>query len=340
MKRIEYIDVAKGIGIILVVIGHSIIAQMRSNSVIASFIYNYIYSFHMALFFVLSGYLFSYTIKKYTSKKIICEKFSQLMIPYFSVSILNYVLIFWGSTIIKRNIISIKELSDVGISLKDVVFQIITCQNHLDKHLWFLYTMFLICLLTILFKKNNKKKLIGLVYIAFVFMAICDFPFELGLRTVKYFVYFGMGFSFYDIFKNSCKKIIYFIFFVSATICSIMVYQITNNTNIPIMYRIIKYFIETVASVSGTISIIMISKKISNQYFRTMLAKIGKQSLSIYLIHQPFICLGCSTILYKLNIPIIICCFVSATVSILLSMIIGKLLEKNVILSKLFLGRT
>ena len=45
-KRIEYIDIAKGIGIILVVFGHSITAAMRENSFVAQFVYNYIYSFH------------------------------------------------------------------------------------------------------------------------------------------------------------------------------------------------------------------------------------------------------------------------------------------------------
>lgn len=50
-KRIEYLDYAKGIGIILVVLGHILI---KGNIKI------YIYSFHMPLFFIISGYLFNY----------------------------------------------------------------------------------------------------------------------------------------------------------------------------------------------------------------------------------------------------------------------------------------
>ena len=48
-KRIEWIDIAKGIGIILVVIGH--ISQIKVLNDI-------IYSFHMPLFFIISWYLY------------------------------------------------------------------------------------------------------------------------------------------------------------------------------------------------------------------------------------------------------------------------------------------
>ncbi len=47
-ERVEWIDVAKGVGIILVVIGHS---SMKS-------IADEIYYFHMPLFFMLAGTVF------------------------------------------------------------------------------------------------------------------------------------------------------------------------------------------------------------------------------------------------------------------------------------------
>lgn len=51
MKKCEpWIDVLKGIGIILVVIGHISLDNGMSN---------WIYTFHMPMFFALSGYLWS-----------------------------------------------------------------------------------------------------------------------------------------------------------------------------------------------------------------------------------------------------------------------------------------
>lgn len=54
-KRIEALDIAKGIGIILVIIGHMSSSYLR----------NWIYSFHMPLFFILSGICFK--TEKYPS---------------------------------------------------------------------------------------------------------------------------------------------------------------------------------------------------------------------------------------------------------------------------------
>ena len=52
VKRVDYLDYAKGIAIILVVLGH-----IFSGGNIKT----YIYSFHMPLFFIISGYLFNYS---------------------------------------------------------------------------------------------------------------------------------------------------------------------------------------------------------------------------------------------------------------------------------------
>ena len=47
--RIEWIDIAKGFGILLVILGHTIAYDC------SHIVYNSIYSFHMPLFFFLSG---------------------------------------------------------------------------------------------------------------------------------------------------------------------------------------------------------------------------------------------------------------------------------------------
>ncbi len=77
-KRIEWIDVAKGYGIILVVLGHCF------NK--GTILHNWIFSFHMPLFFLLSGYCFR--LEKYTTvRELLKDKFSSLLVPYIK---------FWG----------------------------------------------------------------------------------------------------------------------------------------------------------------------------------------------------------------------------------------------------
>ena len=50
-KRINYIDLAKGIAILCVIIGHTFSAYDQGNILV-----QFIYSFHMPLFFILSGW--------------------------------------------------------------------------------------------------------------------------------------------------------------------------------------------------------------------------------------------------------------------------------------------
>ena len=68
-KRIEWIDAVKGLGIILVILGHMTIPQM---------VRRFIFSFHMPLFFFVSGYLF----KNNFSKTWCLRKCDSLLIPY------------------------------------------------------------------------------------------------------------------------------------------------------------------------------------------------------------------------------------------------------------------
>jgi len=77
-ERIKWIDIAKAIGISFVVMGH---LQNPEN------INTFIYSFHMPLFFFLSGLTFKdgQIFKDYLTKKI-----RTIVIPYFLYAILTY----------------------------------------------------------------------------------------------------------------------------------------------------------------------------------------------------------------------------------------------------------
>ncbi len=80
-KRYDFIDIAKGLGMILVIWGHIILHGPLNN---------FIYSFHMPLFFFISGMLFA--PQKYANvKEFVKRKIKTLLIPYFLLSILTYI---------------------------------------------------------------------------------------------------------------------------------------------------------------------------------------------------------------------------------------------------------
>lgn len=78
--RVQWIDVVKGIGIILVIVGHSGCSQT---------ILKYIQSFHMPLFFVVAGYLFT---EYQSTSDLIRRKRVALLRPYCFYGLLNYAI--------------------------------------------------------------------------------------------------------------------------------------------------------------------------------------------------------------------------------------------------------
>jgi len=82
-KRLQSFDIAKGIGIILMIIGHCGVNNQYLN--------NFIYSFHMPLFFIISGYFF----KHRDDKECVKRNFKKLIIPYIitCISIILFEII-------------------------------------------------------------------------------------------------------------------------------------------------------------------------------------------------------------------------------------------------------
>ena len=78
--RISWIDIAKCIAIILVIVGHTV----KYNSLTR----NFIFSFHMPLFFILSGYTYHFVNSWDEFWKQVKYSFENLLIPCFSVSVI------------------------------------------------------------------------------------------------------------------------------------------------------------------------------------------------------------------------------------------------------------
>lgn len=82
-QRITYIDVAKGIGILLVYIGHCWKGEPDISLLI-----EWIYAFHMPLFFFVSGLLFPN--KKVSACTFYRNKCASLIVPYILFSVIHY----------------------------------------------------------------------------------------------------------------------------------------------------------------------------------------------------------------------------------------------------------
>ena len=86
IQRYKYIDIMKGIAVLLVVLGHVLRAFYTNRSLVLPLdyrlLYITIYSFHMPVFFVISGF-FADRWAARNFKTAVAEKIRRLAVPYF-----------------------------------------------------------------------------------------------------------------------------------------------------------------------------------------------------------------------------------------------------------------
>ena len=158
-ERNNSIDIAKGVGIFLVVLGHT-----TSNEILLK----WLYSFHMPLFFFLSG-LFHSQGRSY--KEFLRKKVKGLLIPYFSFAIILFLFFI----IISKNIgfsagenLSVKE-NFMGIFIGTNIKNF--SQVSWGGQLWFLLALFLVSNITYFLEKVKLKSQI-ILNIVFIFINI------------------------------------------------------------------------------------------------------------------------------------------------------------------------
>lgn len=81
-NRKQWLDIAKGIAIILMVIGHTSIPNIASN---------FIYAFHMPLFFIASG--FTSNFKKHSPSSYMKHKFRIIILPFLIYSVIVSIML-------------------------------------------------------------------------------------------------------------------------------------------------------------------------------------------------------------------------------------------------------
>ena len=132
LNRITWIDIAKGIGIIFVVIAHTV--------EIGSFTRNFILSFNMPCFFILSGYTHK-IVKNYSELSIRLKKYIKaLILPSLFISCV-VILIQWLSN--DNN--SLKTLWEISKQMGDSLWW--ASAGNVRSHpgcgmLWFLFSLF------------------------------------------------------------------------------------------------------------------------------------------------------------------------------------------------------
>ena len=331
-KRINYIDIARGFAIIFIVLGHACSYSEHIDS-----IHKLVNSFHVALFFILSGYIFK--IKENQNFiQFFKNKFFRIMVPYFIWSFLFLI----PYMLLEGNVASNLDKSTAFDIKKSIIgiFYGIGKDNLLKQNspLWFLpalFSMNIIYYFIIKLQiKNKLLMLIPLTIIAYISVYYLKINLPLGLNTVLnlgLFFYIGFLLKEYNVLNkdNILFKWYTIIFLIIIGLISCFL----NKETVSHMHYKYGYFTLTILStLTFSFITIYISMLINKN---KVLEYIGKNTLGILIFHKLIILifqtkLGIITELLKNSntvIELLISLFI-VLVSIVFSLVITEILRK------------
>ncbi len=265
--RLNWIDYAKGIGIILVVYGHVIKGLITPGLIEEQFYYytvNFVYSFHMPLFFILSGYFFISSLSKRTVWQFVNIKLKTIIYPFAVWSLLQTSIEILLSNYTNNQISSNSLLS---------------CLIVPRSQFWFLHALFFINLLNITFFKISYTNGVFfgiIVWILYQSLEINIEPFDKTFINLLYFSFGILLFKYYSFFKNIIHNKMFFLF--NMIIFSISIYLYFN-------FPVDKWFNLIFPQLSGSFVVIFISSYLSVKSKFSFIEYLGINSLIIYLAH-------------------------------------------------------
>ncbi len=302
IKRDIFVDRLKGYACFLVVFGHVIIGVRLAGINIPGFFYvfeRFIWSFHVALFLFLSGFVYKITGEwrgKKTKLGFIKYKLINLGIPYVIFSVVYILLNSFIAAVNTRS-----KVSDIFIIWKTPVAQY-----------WFLYALFFLFCIWTVFSGMIKNWQITVFVTAIGYIAsVCGTSFGSFDVAVYSALAFGLG-TFADIsYLKKCNTVIKML----IILCHIALWGVLFYFKIAD-----KLFIKDIMTVFGiyaSILFISIAEKIP--IVADFLGFVNKYSFQAYLLHTIFTA-GIRVILIHMNIT-------SWIVHIILGTVFGILLS-------------
>jgi fucose 4-O-acetylase-like acetyltransferase len=331
-SRLLYLDLAKGIAIILIVWAH---VDCRMNAVFyrqcLQFVHGVIYSFHIPLFFMISGILTRMTHDKtgFRFDSYIKKLTTRTLIPFYFLSVLFLVI----------NVIVPRSFTHAP-NFKEMVMALLYMQSHPQYLpsgvLWFLFTLFIFSLITTLIIKvlrmNPYVWLLLSVILFFMSPFFWDnyiFAIDRISRNLMFYV-FGYLFVSYihgDVLsKNNSMLISLGVIWISAFI---------------FFYKGL-FLLRIVTGITGSLCVLTIMQHAQMKAFLRLcdlLYYVGRNSMEIFVLHMPvalliFKALGMANLLVSC-----VGFFIALVACILIPLVMGGIIGFIPHVYKLMFGR-
>lgn len=269
--RQDWIDYAKGMGIIMVVYGHVLRGLHSAELQLSETFFNvsdaFIYGTHMPLFFFLAGLLFSKCLHKRGTTWFLSDKVKVLLYPYVLWTLLQSAMELMFSGYTNHQL----QLSDLftGLYIPRAQF-------------WFLHALFMMYVCTAMIFTFSEKHGAGFS-LAFATLLYC-FPQAVGTAFfgpfITNYVYFtigivccGFGLGQWQFPTN--RWVIMAAGAVFVTIGALTAHDHTSGIS----------FLGFLLALSGTLFISTLATRMSHAHGLLFLKSLGQKTMPIYLAH-------------------------------------------------------
>lgn len=277
-KRIEWVDITKGITILLVVFGHALQGIIDSSMITLDsannsllYVNDIIYGFHMPLFFFVSALFTGFLAR--STKTVILQKVKRLLVPYFIWSFIVAVFMQMAS-----------RYTNSGLGIKDFFKSpVIPFSEY-----WFLYVLFFIYMLYLLvrifFGDKTKKIILFLSILLLICKPIIPNIWIMNKISQNLF-FFALGTYFFEFYKTEVKVglkrlLITTIWFVIVNI--VYVFLLHQNNSLILMYF---WYLTAFTGIAWIISISVFISNLKLKKVDTFLNYCGNNSMQIYVMH-------------------------------------------------------
>lgn len=277
-KKINEIGLLYTIGVLLTIFGHSHSADWTTFPTQPV---DFIYSFHMPLFFCISGYLFmkSSSLERDGYLKWIGDKSKRLLIPYFVISSVSFI---------PKTLLENGNLNNIG--LNEILKCFFSPRFNIWGHFWFLPVIFIFYFLfglwrSFVFNKVKCKRclVIGTLLVAMMLHFIKTDIVWLGLSDLcEFIVYFVIGVLSSEVIKikklRNGELIVGSLLLTALSI--VMFFKFRHNT-----------FIMFIESILMLVACLFLSQLLSEKKFKSV-NFINENVFTFYICSWPFQAVG------------------------------------------------
>lgn len=308
----------------LVVFGHAMhdsFIRGGGDSLIPSLIFDFIYSFHMPLFFFISGFCSEKILRLDTihdKLHYVSNRAKRLMIPYF----------FIGVIYIPLKVILSDEVT-TQINFKTLLFEFLTGTNP-NFQLWTLYVLFVINLIVCGIAQVNKKLIFPTACVLCVFSLFFPTNSQILNKCVYECIFFVCGIYARKLWNLKESDIRSqkdgLIKFAAISVFLLIGLNVIKEISQISQIKIFTAFIGILA-----VSLISILIEGNNKCFHT----IGEYGMDVYIMANLVQVLCRSIFLGKLSLPGTVCCVLSTLLGIVCPIIVSQLFVRKFKITRL-----